>query len=144
MENINTEFEEKVDIDDLVLTSKPLKLTEIKSDDCIKQEPFEEEEKLAAFESDHDIGKKFKLKMEENILKLYEELDAEKFKNLDFSLKRLLKIREFVEKIAQYDSLEKYHEPFSCKLCDKSFRQVHEVKEHIKIHDFTLKVEFFL
>ena len=48
MENMNTEFEEKVDIDDLVLTSKPLKLTEIKSDDCIKQEPFEEEEKPAA------------------------------------------------------------------------------------------------
>ena len=24
--------------------------------------------------------------------------------------------------------------PFSCKFCDKSFAQVHEVKEHIKIH----------
>ena len=24
--------------------------------------------------------------------------------------------------------------PFSCKYCDESFSQVHEVKEHIKIH----------
>ena len=43
----------------------------------------------------------FKLKMEENILKLYEELDKEKSENstVDFSLRRLLKIREFVEKV---------------------------------------------
>ena len=43
----------------------------------------------------------FKLKMEENILKLYEEFDKEKSENstVDFRLRRLLKIREFVEKV---------------------------------------------
>ena len=37
--------------------------------------------------------------------------------------------------------MEKNHEvkPFSCKYCDKSFAQVHEVKEHIKIHASILK-----
>ena len=47
------EFEEKADIDDLVLPSEPMKLAEIE----IKQEPVE--------------GNKFKLRMEESILKLY-------------------------------------------------------------------------
>ena len=52
MEDI--EFEEKVDIDDLVLMSKPSKLAKIESDG-IKQEPVGEQQ--AAFESDHDLGK---------------------------------------------------------------------------------------
>ena len=52
----NTEFEEKVDIDDLVLTSKPSKLAEIESD-CIKQEPVEEQQ--TAFESVYDLGKDY-------------------------------------------------------------------------------------
>ena len=29
--------------------------------------------------------------------------------------------------------------PFSCKYCDKTFVQVHEVKEHIKIHFRNMK-----
>ena len=48
----------------------------------------------------HGLGKKFKL--EKNILKLYEELDKEKSENpimINFSLRRSLKIRQFVEKI---------------------------------------------
>ena len=168
----------------------------------------------------------FRLKMEENILKLYEELDKEKSENstIDFSLRRSLKISQFVENIAKHDSVDyqmicenvllktkiaeitdehkiamsqntktinsivKMHEeamddkrneltkikqklqsvestnqellqkvqklemnkntfgkndslercneinPFSYKYCDKSFLQVHEVKEHIKVH----------
>ena len=31
--------------------------------------------------------------------------------------------------------------PFSCKICDKAFHQIHEVKEHIKIHDPISEVE---
>ena len=31
--------------------------------------------------------------------------------------------------------------PFSCKYCDKSFFQVHEVKEHINIHNYSSEVE---
>jgi hypothetical protein len=48
------------------------------------------------------------MKMEENILKLCEELDKEKSENstTDFSLRRSLKIRQFVENIAQYDSVD--------------------------------------
>ena len=137
-------FEEKVDIDDLVLPSETMKLAEIEINN-IKQEPVEEKEKNAAFESDHDEGKKFKLKMEESIVKLYEELDKEKYEDsmTDISLRRSLKIRQFVENITKYDSLERYHEfkPFSCKFCDESFRQVHEVKEHIKIHVSISEVE---
>ena len=138
------EFEEKVDIDDLVLPSEPLKLAEIEIND-IKQEPLEEEKKQNAFQLDHDEGKKFELNMEENILELYEELDKDKFEHstIDFNVRRLLRIRQFVETIAQYDPLKRYHEikPFSCKFCDKSFLEVHEVKEHIKIHNPISEVE---
>ena len=95
MENID--FEEKVAIDDLVLPSKPVEMAEIEIND-IKQEPLQEADQ-------HDLGKKFKLKMEENILKLCEELDQEKTEKslIDFRLIRLLKIRQFVENIAQHD-----------------------------------------
>ena len=105
MEDI--EFEEKVDIDDLVLPSKPIKVAEIDIYD-IKQEPLEDENQHAASESDPDLGKNFKVKMEENILKLCEELDKEKSENstMDFSQRRSLKIRKFVEDIAQYDSVD--------------------------------------
>ena len=133
----DTEFEKKVDIDDLVLPSKPMNSAKIDFND-IKQEPFEAEEgQQAAFESYPDREKKFKLKMEENILELYVELDKEKSENsaMDFSLRRSLKIRQFVENIVQKDSLERYHEIklFPCKFCDQLFGKVHEVKEHVKI-----------
>ena len=79
--------------------------------------------------------------MEENILKL----DKEKSENsaMDFKLIRSLKIRQFVENIAQHNPMERNHEikPFSCKLCDRSFCQVYEVKEHIKIHNSIAEVE---
>ena len=66
----STEFEEKVDIDDLVLPSKPTKMAEIEIND-VKEEQLKEQH--ATFISDLDMGKKFKLKMKENILKLCEE-----------------------------------------------------------------------
>ena len=65
MEDI--EFEEKVDIDDLVLPPKPIKDAEIEIDDS-KQEPLEEKNQHAACESDHDIEKKFKLEMKHSVL----------------------------------------------------------------------------
>ena len=102
----NVEFEEKVDLDTVVLPSKPVKLAEIEIND-IKQEPIEMEKQHAIFESDHDVGKEFKLKVEENILRLYQELDKEKYENssLDFSLRRSLKIKAFVEKNSEYGSV---------------------------------------
>ena len=72
MENI--EFEEKVDLDTLFLPSKPVKLAEIEINH-IKEEPIEMEKQHAALESDHDVGKEFKLKVEESILRMYQELD---------------------------------------------------------------------
>ena len=142
MEDI--EFEEKVDIDDLVLPAKPIKVVETEIHD-IKQEPLEEKNQHAACESDHNVGKKLKVKMEENILKLCEELDKEKSENspMDFCLRRSLKIRQFVEKIAQYGDYGPLEinqtKPFSCKLCDKLFHQVNEVEEHIKLHNSILE-----
>ena len=144
MEDI--EFEEKVDIVDLVLPSKPTESAEIEISD-IKQEPLEEEKQYVALESDHDAGNNSKCTMEENILKLCEELDKEKSENsatdFDFKLTRLLKIRQFVKNISEYGSLEKSHgiKPFSCKFCYKSFFQVYEVKEHVKIHNFILELK---
>ena len=139
----NVEFEEKVDLDTLVLPSKPIKFEEIGIDD-IKQEAIEEREHQAASESNNNEGNKFQLKMEENILKLCEELDKERSENptMDFSQRRLLMIKQFVEKIAQ-DSLERCHEikPFSCNFCYKSFVCIHEMKEHTKVHDSKSEVE---
>ena len=96
----NVEFEEKVDLDSLVLPSNPMKLAKIEINN-FKQEPIEKEKQQVVFESDHDVGKEFKLKMEENILKLCEELDKEKSENsaTDFKLTRLIRIRKFVENI---------------------------------------------
>ena len=85
--------------------------------------------------------------MEESILKLYEELDKEKYENSTMEQRRSLKIRQFVEKMAKYDPLEGSHKvqpnrrPFSCKFCDQSFLEVHEVKEHIKVHESISEVK---
>ena len=102
----NMEFEEKVDIDNLVLPSKPITLENMDLQSNLKMiENVEFEEKFDInTELDHDEGKEFKLKMEENILKMYQELDKEKSESLslDFSLRRSLKIRKFVEKITEH------------------------------------------
>ena len=73
----NVEFEEKADIEDLVLPSKPMKMADVEIND-IKQEPLEAND---AFQSDHDEGKEFRLKMEETILELFEELEEENLEN---------------------------------------------------------------
>ena len=78
------EFEEKVEIN-------------IKQEPNVKQEPLEQEKDHAVFGSDIDLGKKM-----EDFLTLYEELDKDL---MDFGQIRSLKIRQFVEKIEQYDSV---------------------------------------
>ena len=99
MENI--EFEEKVDIDNLVLPSESRKLPEMEIL-AVKEESFEgsihEKEKCAASESAHDRKKQ---DIEETILKLYEELDREKYEYsiVDFSQKRSLRISEVVDEL---------------------------------------------
>ena len=59
----DTEVEEKINIEDLVLPSEPTELAEIYFND-IKQEPLEEENQHATSESDHDVAKKFKVPSE--------------------------------------------------------------------------------
>ena len=125
----NTEFEEKVDINNLVLSSKPTKMAEIEIND-VEKEPLEEQH--AAFESDQDIGKNFKLKMKENILKLCEELDKEKSVNsmVDFSLRRSIMISQFVEKIAEFDPLVKMYEKAQESLDEKTNELANIKEEH--------------
>ena len=55
---------------------------------------------------------------------------------MNFSLRSPPKVRKFAENVEQHEI-----KPFSCKFCDKSFNQVHEIKEHIKIHNSVLEVE---
>ena len=155
----NSEFEEKVNIDDLVLPSKLIDLAEIEIDD-IKQEPIEEEKKPDIFESDHDVavGKKIQIQMEENILKLYEELDKEKSENstMDFSLKRSLKIRQFVKEafedkpnervcfLCQENEIDIGHETIFCpkQFCKKCRRSGHFAMNcEIFCNDFVIKDE---
>ena len=125
----NTEFEEKVDIDDLVLPSKPTKMAEIEIND-VKEEQLEEQH--ATFESAQDIGKKFKLKMKENILKLCEKLEKEKAVDsmVDFSLRRSIIISQFVEKIAEFDPLVKMYEKAQESLKEKTNELANIKEEH--------------
>ena len=78
----NLEIMENSDFEDLVLPSKQTKLAEMEIFD-IKGEPFEfyEEKKTTFFESVQVGKKQHKLKIEETILKLYDELDREKYEN---------------------------------------------------------------
>ena len=106
----NMEFEEKVDIDNLVLPSKPITLENMDLQSNLTMiENVEFEEKFDTnTELDHDVGKEFKLKMEENILKMYQELDKEKSENsaIEFNLRRSQKIRKFVENIAEHGNVD--------------------------------------
>jgi hypothetical protein len=122
------EFGEKVDHDPLVLPSKPVKLAEIEINDN-KQEPIEEKKQHIAFESDHGVGKEFKLKLEENILRMYQELEKEKSESssLDFSLRRSLKIRKFVENIAEHGNVD--HQMVS-KIVSLKAKIVEVTEEH--------------
>ena len=128
MENI--EFEEKVDIHDLVLPSELMKLPEMEIH-AVKEEPFEgsfhEEEGCTSSESAHNRKKQYKLEIEEAILKLYEELDREKCENsiVDFSQKRSLKIIENIDKLELSEKSEErksvnnrlVNNQKNCKIC---------------------------
>ena len=126
----NIEFEEKVikqePLDNQVLSSKlenieihkikqeslgnqirPSKRIKLENNEIhnIKKETLEEENHHAPFESDLDVAREFKQKMEGDIWKLFEELEKEKSENspLNFSLKKSLKIKKFVKIIAELD-----------------------------------------
>ena len=110
MEDI--EFEEEVEIDDLVLCPKPIKVAEIEIDD-IKQEPLEEENLHAASELDPDLSKNFKVKMEENTLKLCEE-------NVEKEMRMKNKPSE-CKKISLQDHEFPTNSQKTCTICSKTF-----------------------
>ena len=75
----------------------------------VKEEPIEvsihEEEIIIALESSHDRKNQYKLKIQETISKLYEELDREKCESsiVDFIQKRSLRISELVDELELSD-----------------------------------------
>ena len=93
MENI--EFEEKVDIDDLILPSEQMKMGDIVINEIFKVDQRKESQYC-------DLEFDNKLKMEEKILKLFEELDMDKSNcsTNNFFQIRLFKIRHFVHKMS--------------------------------------------
>ena len=102
--NIETHDIKQEPLYNQILPSKRIKLENIEIHD-IKQEHHEEENHHVAFESDLDVAREFKQKMEGDIWKLFEELDKEKSEKspLDFSLSKSLKIKKFVNEIAELD-----------------------------------------
>ena len=68
---------------------------------------FADKENELLVGSIHEERKNFDLKMEENIFDLFEELDKEKseISMIDFSRRRSLKIKQFVERIRKFDTV---------------------------------------
>ena len=95
----------------------------------IKQEPLEQKKQYAVFGSDEDLGKK----MKENILTLYEELDKDL---MDFGQMRSLKIRQFVKKIEQYDSV---NQQLSVEIASLKAKIVEITNEHEAVMSLNAK-----
>ena len=104
-----------------------------------------EENRCTGLESVHDKKKQYELKIEDTILKMYEELDRKKYENpiMDFSKRRSLRIREAVdqlelcEKIQELESMNKQISIEIVYLKTKgqmakiySFEKNHEVKPY--------------
>ena len=69
-----------------------------------------------------------------------QELQSFKVTNQEL-LQKIRKLETYKTTFAKNDSSCRNPEikPFSCKYCDESFVQVHEVKEHIMIHTSNLE-----
>ena len=76
------------------------------------------------------------------IANMKQKLQSVKNTNQELS-QEILELKMNKNIFANDDSVERNREikPFSCKYCDKSFFQVHEVKKHIKIHKFISEVK---
>ena len=74
------------------------------------------------------------------LINIKQELQTVKATNQEL-LQKIQELDMNKNTFADIDSLERLNEinPFSCKYCDKSFLQVHEVKEHIKVHASILR-----
>ena len=127
----NIEFEEKVDLETLVLPSKSMNLSKrpLLKELLENGKSIHEERNSAFLESIYDGRKHIKLKMEKDILELYEDLDKEKSENpmMDLSQSRSVKIRQFIETIGGYDNQKMSSEIVSLKT------KIAEVTEEHKI-----------
>ena len=113
-------------------------LTEIVSQNA-KIVKITDEDKIAMFENTKTVNSIVKMHEEALDIKT-EEVDniKKEIHNFKITNQELLeKMQEVEGKKNNNDLLERCPEikPFSCKYCEKSFLQVHKVKEHIKVHN---------
>ena len=124
----NFEFEKKVDIDTLVLYSNPIEIDRIENYD-IKKEPLEVDEEIICHGSANDESKHFKLKMEEDILKLFMELEKEKLGNpmLNFGPATFMRIRKLSEEF------QLCHDKLLLKFLESKTNELNNIKLELEI-----------
>ena len=135
----NFEFEKKVDIDTLVLYSNPIETDRIENYG-IKKEPLEVDEEIVCHESANDESKHFKLKMEEDILKLFMELEKEKLGNpmLNFGPATFMRIRQLSEEF------QLCHDKLLLKFLESTTNELNKIKLELemaksRIQEFEIK-----
>ena len=124
----NFEFEKKVDIDTLVLYSNPIEIDRIENYD-IKKEPLEVDEEIICHGSANDESKHFKLKMEEDILKLFMELEKEKLGNpmLNFGPATFMRIRQLSEEF------QLCHDKLLVKFLESTINELNNTKLELEM-----------
>ena len=124
----NFEFEKKVDIDTLVLYSNPIETERIENYG-IKKEPLEVDEEIICHESVNDESKHFKLKMEEDILKLFMELEKEKLGNpmLNFGPATFMRIRKLSEEF------QLCHDKLLIKFLESTTNELNNIKLELEM-----------
>ena len=124
----NFEFEKKVDIDTLVLYSNPIETDRIENYG-FKQETLEDDEEIVCHESANDESKHFKLKMEEDILKLFMELEKEKLGNpmLNFGPATFMRIRQLSEEF------QLCHDKLLIKFLESTTNELNNIKLELEI-----------
>ena len=124
----NFEFEKKVDIDTLVLYSNPIETDRIENYG-FKQETLEVDEEIVCHESANDESKHFKLKMEEDILKLFMELEKEKLGNpmLNFGPATFMRIRQLSEEF------QLCHDKLLIKFLESTTNELNNIKLELEM-----------
>ena len=137
----NITFDEKVEIEDLVLSSEQTGTSNMKNRD-IKEEPMDpqfssahERRKLSGFSTFHD-------EMEKDIAKLFEELD--KMSPHDYDQMRMKNVKQLVEKYQSIDLKEKVNK--TIKVLEKNLEartaELNKLEQESQSarHDFDLKI----
>ena len=114
-------------------------------------------EKIVEITEEHKIAMSPNAKTMNTFVKIHEKALDDKTNELAYIKLDLQSVnvtnQELLQKIQEFEPnnnifvdnvcLERNDEvkPFSCKYCDESFVQVHEVREHVKIHESVLEGE---